>query len=179
MRRFFLVMAAVSAIPVFYGCTGDQSVEPWPGPDEVGERGPGATATVGAGGAGGEGGMGGMGGSPPMDCTNPAIYDALTKEVQAKLYVAQSCDPTLDEIKCDVLLPGMCCDEWVDPGFEDMNMPNVDAYLAALQAWKDAGCTCPPDAPPCQPVDPNFNFGFCNGDGFPMANQGLCQKTFP
>jgi hypothetical protein len=172
-------MAAVSAIPVFYGCTGNLSVEPWPDPEEGGERGPGATATVGAGGmgGGGMGGMGGMGGSPAMDCTNPDILAELTKEVQDKLYIAQLCDPTLDEIKCDLLVSGMCCDEWVDPGFEDMNMPNVDAYLAALQKWKDAGCACPDDPPDCKPFDPEF--GFCDGEGFPAANEGICKKIFP
>jgi hypothetical protein len=172
-------MAAMSAIPAFYGCTGDQSVEPWPGPDEVGERGPGATAAAGTGGMGGMGmgGMGGMGGSPAMDCTNPDIAAELLQEVKDKLYVAQLCDPTLDEIKCDLLVPGMCCEEWVDPGFEDMNMPNVDAYLEALQKWKDAGCACPPDAPACPVFDPEF--GTCNGEGFPAANEGICQKIIP
>lgn len=174
MRRFFLVMAATAAIPVFYGCTGDLSVGPWPGPDEGGERGPGATATVGAGGAGGEGGMGGVGGNPVMDCTNPVYAEQITQEVKDKLYLAQRCDPSLDAKKCDLFVPGMCCDEVVDKGFMDANLPFVDDYLVALQKWKDAGCACPEDPPVCPPY--NMNYGFCNGEGFPTEKEGLCEK---
>ncbi len=115
-----------------------------------------------------------------MDCTNPEIEEELTKAVEDALYIAQLCDPTLDQLKCNIPVPTMCCGDnsaWADPGYENMNMPNVTAYYEALQKWKDAGCTCPQDPPVCEPLEGNF--GFCNGEGFPAENEGICQKDFP
>jgi hypothetical protein len=102
--------------------------------------------------------------------------DELTQEVKDKLYLAQLCDPTADEIKCDVFVPGMCCEEVVDPGTMDVNQPNIDAYLEALQKWKDAGCACPQDPPECPAFD--MEFGYCDGTGFPAENQGICVKIY-
>jgi hypothetical protein len=173
MRRFFVLMAVTAGLCLAHGCTGDLEVSPWPGEGGSGERGPGVTAVVGVGGMGG---MGGIGGSPPMDCTNPEYAAELTKAVEDKLYIAQLCNPTIDEIKCDLFVDGMCCTEVVDPGFMDMNLPNVDAYLEALQKWKDAGCACPVDPPDCPPFQ--MDYGTCDPTGFPTQAEGICKKLF-
>lgn len=170
MRKVFIVVAVAGAIAVAHGCTGDLEVGPWLGEGGTGERGPGANATVGVGGMGG---MGGVGGSPVEDCTDPEYAEKLTQEVKDALYPAQLCDPSIDQIKCDLFVPGMCCDEVVDPGKDMKNMPNVDHYLEVLQKWKDAGCQCPDDPPVCPPHE---DYGTCDPEGFSSEKEGICKK---
>jgi hypothetical protein len=122
------------------------------------------------------GGIGGVGGSPPMDCTDPEYAEALTKDVQDKLYIAQLCDPSTDMLKCELFVDGMCCTEVVDPGPDGVKLPNVEAYLEALEKWKQAGCTCPVDPPDCPPFQ--MDFGTCDPTGFPTPTEGICKKLF-
>ncbi len=155
------------------GCTAEPNLGPWLSDQDLRDRGPGSSGVGGFGGFAGTGGMGGTGGVVISDCSDPAVEAQLIQEVNDALYIAQLCDPSIDAVKCDLFVPGMCCEEVVDPGYMDQNMPNVQAYLEVLQKWKDAGCACPASPPVCPPHEP---IGSCDPTGFPAENQGICKK---
>lgn len=95
------------------------------------------------GGAGGNG-QGGAGGGNPMAC------EPLLMEVTVKQEIATSCNPEIgDGIECTDTIEGLCCPIAVN----DLNSPEVIAYLEALKQYQQNGCMpmCPPDPCPSMP----------------------------
>ncbi len=78
--------------------------------------------------------VGGCGGETTRDA--PTSCDVLEARVKEKLDLAQSCDPSLDEPSCSVIIDGACCPEVVGAD----NPAAVKGYLAALEQAKQAGC---------------------------------------
>lgn len=101
-----------------------------------------------AGGSAGNGGAGaggnGSGGSSSANCND--LFDA----VLASQDSATTCNIEMPQDKqCKEFIDGLCCPIAVN----NMNSPEVIAYLQALQAYLNAGCiaSCPPVPCPQNP----------------------------
>jgi len=71
-------------------------------------------------------------------------------EVTMKQESAQTCLPEADpKTQCQDIIEGLCC----PIGVNNMNSPEVIAYLEALKAFQENGCiaTCPPIPCPSMP----------------------------
>lgn len=97
-------------------------------------------------GAGGNGAGGnGSGGNGMLNCPT------LLADLNAKQDDATTCNIDMGQDKqCGNLIDGLCCPIAVN----DVNSPEVIAYLAALKAYLDAGCvpSCPPIPCPANPT---------------------------
>ncbi len=164
MRIVFIAQVVAVALLVS-GCPGAPASDPTgggtciPGMNcETGAGGTGGTGQGGAGGAvnGGSGGAGmggagngggaggstntGSGGSGGADCA------PLMLEIQQTELPAQKCNlEGTPGMQCKEIIQGLCCPIAVN----DLNSPEVQAYLDALKQYQQMGCMamCPPD--PC------------------------------
>ncbi len=101
----------------------------------------GAGGASGVGGSGSGSGSGGTGGSgPPVNC------EKLESEIKIKQEASQTCNPEIPPgVECKDIIDGLCCPIAVN----DLNSPEVIAYLEALKKYRENQCMpmCPPD--PC------------------------------
>ncbi len=116
----------------------------------AGGSGNGGVGGAGNGGAGNGGngqggnGQGGSGGPDPVYC------EKLANDITVSQEASQTCNPEIPKGQsCKDIIEGLCCPIAVN----DLNTPEVQAYLAALKEYQQAGCVadCPPDPCPSMP----------------------------
>ncbi len=131
----------------------------------TGGKGTGGSGTGGMGTGGmGMGGMGSGGSGVGGKGGNLANCEKLEAEIKIKQEASQTCNPEIPpSLQCQAFVTGLCCPIAVN----DVNSPEVVAYLEALQQFvqKECEAKCPPD--PCPPT-PQAN---CMASG---GLQGTC-----
>lgn len=123
----------------------------------------GGASNGGSGGKGGSGGAGGAGGagvggsgsgsgSGSTSSGGPTVNcEKLEGEIKVKQEASMTCNPEIPPgAQCQDIIEGLCCPIAVN----DLNSPEVIAYLEALKKYREGQCMpmCPPDPCPSMPM---------------------------